>query len=615
MRFLLSNKSLNHPDENFPKKFTELNCGSINLITDRGECVKKVNNRWYLNQGYLRDCSSKKFSVAEHEVNSMNLLFEDWPLDNLITGSFSSVICDFNQLNLVLCNDPIGIYPIYYYIKEESFYISNSKILLGNFLNPELDETGIIERTTLPEYSEIGSRTILKGCRRLLPGEWIKLNFKNFHIEKKYDNTLFNFKVDTENNSTEEYWNLLETELEVLLQDRSEVDLALSGGMDSRILFGAIPGDKLINCITYGPEDSYEVAIAKKLSRKRRTTFKSFSSFLMNFPSREILDEYVRKTEAVYLCSWLEILESIEKKKETALLLGDLSTALTARSIKKFSSRAYQKKNFIKHSIFSVDYELEVNNLENFEKWKKGVLSYYLNFNNSKTIKDRELEITRAELVDNIKSDLDELFLRIQSHELDYIEQVEELFIWYTHTRNPMGKQVLINNYKFKSYCPGLSMRVLRFSSSLHPNDRLNNRFIDKLNQQIPILKSLSKLPTSQIPLIPQTFSNFIRFPVWALRSKIDHFLISKAVRSGNVSGRYRLFSANNWIKIYQNAELENILSDYFENGHLGEAFMNEVKIKGKERKVLKRWPFANMDIINSAALNSEIDQILKKKL
>ena len=266
------------------------------------------------------------------------------------------------------------------------------------------------------------------------------------------------------------------------------MSVALSGGIDSRILLGALPKNKNIKCISYGPNDSYEISIARKLAKIKNADHKNYSDPLINFPNLEVIEEYVSKTEAVYLCSWLEILENIRIEKKEVLLIGDLSTALTGRTIKKFSSKEYQRKNFVRHSLFSRAFKFEENSKINFENWKKKTLDYYLSFYTSKTIKARGLDISKSILAENIEDDLNELFQRIESHKLKYIELVDELFLWYTHTRIPMGKQILINNHKFISYCPGMSIRILRYTSSIHPNERLNHRFINNLGKQIPIL-------------------------------------------------------------------------------------------------------------------------------
>jgi Fe-S cluster biosynthesis and repair protein YggX len=129
-------------------------------------------------------------------------------------------------------------------------------------------------------------------------------------------------------------------------------------------------------------------------------------------------------------------------------------------------------------------------------------------------------------------------------------------------------------------------------------------------------LKSLNKIPTSQAPFIPQNFLDIIKFPIWGIRSKIDHFLINRLMKSKDPKKRYRLFNSINWVLVYQNPEMEVNLKSYFKNNHLGKNYFNSLLNRAVERKNFKQWPFANTELINGASLNMEIDLIkfLKKE-
>jgi hypothetical protein len=155
-----------------------------------------------------------------------------------------------------------------------------------------------------------------------------------------------------------------------------------------------------------------------------------------------------------------------------------------------------------------------------------------------------------------------------------------------------------------------MSIQTLRMSSNIHPNLRLNFRFIKKLFSENKELKNLFSIPTSQAPLVPQNFPDFIKFPVWGLRSMVDEFLIKKLLKSKDITKRYRLFKSINWARVYQNPDMEKNLNDYFKNNHLGEEFFENILSQCVQRRELNHWPFANIDIMNAASLNMEIDLI-----
>src|SRR5690606_27345170 len=91
------------------------------------------------------------------------------------------------------------------------------------------------------------------------------------------------------------------------------------------------------------------------------------------------------------------------------------------------------------------------------------------------------LKSSKEELVQSLEADLQDLFERIEDHQLPFEELYDELFSWYTYTRLRLAKQLLVANSRFEAYSPAMSIQMLRKTSSLHPNLRLNYRFARKL--------------------------------------------------------------------------------------------------------------------------------------
>jgi hypothetical protein len=546
-----------------------------------------------------------------HTISAVEQIVNEWPVAENISGSFSTTIIDKLANELTLCNDLIGVYPLYYLIKDEYIYISNSIILMGSISKSDFDEVGIAQRCIGPEYFNMGSRTILKNCKRLLPGQYLKIDLLGEIFKIKFDNSLYqNISSSNQNhNLHHEYWKEFKKEVEYCLLGNSEVNIALSGGMDSRLLLGALPMEKDIHCLTYGEKDNYETKIASRLAKLKKAKFKNFSQLSLYFPPIQILKDYVLKTEAVNICSWLEILENIDVKERHPFLLGDMTEALSARNIKKYTSRTFRQHNFIKYFLKEKDYKFEKSNDQRFQAWKNAKL---LNFNRwyiEERVSNLNLSFSTAELKAGLHSDLEEIFSRIEAHSLPYTELYDELFSWYTHSRIPMSKQILICNRDFYCYCPPMANSILRNTSNIHPNLRLSNRFLKKLFS-ISELKKFNRIPTSQAPYIPQNFLDIIKFPIWGFRSKVDHLLIKRLIKHKDPTKRYRLFKSINWVMIYQNPDMKKNLKRYFENNHLGEDYFKYLLKRAEQRKNLQQWPFANTELINGASLNVEIDLI-----
>ncbi len=612
MKFILTNSSINEETLlKSPFKLKNKRIGAFNFIVENIDDILETNSHCSITDGYLRDLNSASQNPNLHTIQAVEQIQSGWPVSENITGSFSTTIIDKNSLEITLCNDLIGVYPLFYLLRDKDVFVSNSIFLMAYISNCKFDEVGIAQRCIGPEYSNMGSRTILKDCKRLLPGEYLKIDFFGNILQTKYDNSLYqNISSSHQNHDLhKDYWDQYKKEIDCCLIGNSEVNIALSGGMDSRLLLGAISNNKNIVCLTYGEKDNYETKIASRIAKLKNAKFKSFSQPNLYFPSSEILRKYVLKTEAVNICSWLEILENIGLKERNPILLGDMTEAISARNIKKFSSRNFRQDNFIKYYLLGKDYQFDKSDAVKFEEWKKAKVHNLDRWYIEERISKLNLSFTPTQLVEGLHSDLEEVFLRIKSHHLPFTELYDELFTWYTHSRIPMGKQILICNSDFYSSCPPMSNLIIRNTSNIHPNLRLGNRFLNKLFS-IEELNKLNKIPTSQAPFIPQNFLDIIKFPIWGLRSKIDHFLIKRLIKSKDPTKRYRLFKSINWVTIYQNPDMEKNLKKYFENNHLGEGYFNYLLDRAIQRKNLDQWPFANTEMINGASLNMEIDLI-----
>ena len=79
-----------------------------------------------------------------------------------------------------------------------------------------------------------------------------------------------------------------------------------------------------------------------------------------------------------------------------------------------------------------------------------------------------------------------------------------------------------------------------------------------------------------------------------------------------DINARYRLLRSINWVKIYQQEDMLENIHDYYEKNELSEDYFQTYFDLAKNRKYLKKWPFANMDIISGATLNSELGLIKK---
>lgn len=604
MKFLISQRVLTKNDfQKLEQKYQveKSTIGPFSIVTEKGACLYRGKGLKAFIDGYIRDFDFEVSDVNSQIENAIGLITKQWPVPDSISGSFSSAIIDESSEEILICNDAIGVYPLYYFIGKEDFYISNSLIWLGAISDASIDEVGLFQRTYCPEFANIGSRTLLENVKRLLPGEWIRFSKSGKIREQKYDNELYQNLSDSI--PALDYWEAFKREILYCLREEKNVHIALSGGMDSRLIIGGVPKEKHLFCHTYGQEDYYETLIAKRIAGLYGAKFKSYSKPELNFPPKELLEKYTIETEAIYLNSWLEILEEQEERNREIMLVGDMTESLQGRNIpiKK------NWKNFKDYYLGEKEYPLKENTGEAFEKWKSDIIRNYNKLVSQKHLSRINVQLSEEQIRDGITADLEELFLRIEQHNLPYLELVSEIFTWFTHSRIPMGKQILILDSKFKSYCVPMSVQILRLTSNLHPNLRLNGRFIKSLFSSVKELKSAGKVPTSQIPFVPFNSPDLFKVPIWFIRSGIDDFLIERLMKSGSPKKRYRVLKSFNWVEVYQQPQMESNLRSYFEKNYLGEGYTNAVIEGAIARRDLRHWPLSNINIINAAALNAEL--------
>ena len=285
MKFLVTNKKIDAEIAGIGFKPTYEQFGPFTVLTELQNQTLDTKFHLVLMDGYLRNLKLPIDEFQRHLESSVAKISNDWPIPEYMTGSFSALFIDKKYFNLILCNDLMGVYPLYYLFDNTGFYISNSIILMGAISNSKFDEAGIIQRCMGPEFSNIGSRTILEDCKRLLPGEYLKFDKDGHLLEKRFDNTLYhNISGPSQKQEiSKEFWANYKKEIDYCTNYSKVVNIALSGGIDSRITLGAISNEKEIRCLTFGGKNNYETKISARLAKIKKARFNSFSKMELFF--------------------------------------------------------------------------------------------------------------------------------------------------------------------------------------------------------------------------------------------------------------------------------------------------------------------------------------------
>ncbi|MBV6429341.1 MAG: Asparagine synthetase [glutamine-hydrolyzing] 1 [Haliscomenobacter sp.] len=189
-----------------------------------------------------------------------------------IRGIYAFCIYDFQDIpKLYLFRDPSGIKPLYYYSKDEEFvFASEIKSIL-----PLLKQKPEINEPILKKYIHLGycpePETIYKEINTLLPGYLMVFDLDSGEITYKEVNSYrFGFKNNLSfNNNKKNTYDLFEQACGRNLVADVDMSVALSGGIDSSLVYAISNKDRDVQGITirFSEKDYDEGGIAEEYAR------------------------------------------------------------------------------------------------------------------------------------------------------------------------------------------------------------------------------------------------------------------------------------------------------------------------------------------------------------
>jgi hypothetical protein len=163
--------------------------------------------------------------------------------------------------SIILLNDIHGAYSLFVTKQNDSICITNQFNLSDNY---ELNKLAILELIHFNHF--LGQHTLCVRTNRLAGGK--KIYFTNNLIEVSDVYSWDNFLADVKNLKFQDssFSYLSQSILESTIQNQ-KTSLTLTGGFDSRMLFGVLLKNHLIfDAITWSIEDSSQTKIARDVS-------------------------------------------------------------------------------------------------------------------------------------------------------------------------------------------------------------------------------------------------------------------------------------------------------------------------------------------------------------
>lgn len=199
--------------------------------------------------------------------------YEEYGTDfvSSLNGSFLLAIYDLKQKKVIIANDRYGLRPLYYSrISGKLLFASEVKAILEDSkFSKELNDKTIAEFFAF--QGEItGNKTFFKGIEVMPPASVFTYGGSRMSIEQYWD---FNYEPDyslSEHEITDRLAQTFKKAVDIRMRDNLRYGVAISGGLDSRSIVGAINKDKRkdVVTVTFGIMECDEAKIAEDVSRQ-----------------------------------------------------------------------------------------------------------------------------------------------------------------------------------------------------------------------------------------------------------------------------------------------------------------------------------------------------------
>lgn len=568
--------------------------------------------------GYVRrdgtDIDGLSPEEVEHRMNA-NFLEElgdssSWPLGPEWTGSFSAICYRMDRDELLLCNDVLGYLPLYHTREGEGLTGGTHLIPLGRAFRRTPDPAGIAQAITPPWFCNYGRRTVLSAVERLLPGERVCWQAPSAEPECTFDNTLYHpGTVQNLNQVAVETWSVLKKEIKLACGTARTVGIAMSGGWDSRfVLAGLCRQDLRISSYTYGNPTLYESHIARRCAREVGASHQCYPIEGRYFPDREEMASLVRETEAATHMVWCSLRESLSHQvaPQEILLLGDVCEAMDGRNITSLSSREARVTTFLR-GLAGLQTRFEDTTSARAEHWKEAMRQKILadvSAQYDNLAPDVASLGSREVVLSATSADLDASLQRVLDTDPPQFAALEEAFAWFHKARNQMATQLLMLSGVSRPMAPTMSLRALRYISSIHPRFRLRKRLWDAI-ARLPDFDGLARIPSTQIPWLGARAPRLIRDIVWGSRSMADRIMMKATLRRGITRKRQKILRQLDYLQEYRRGGSLDAVQSWFSGRWIRpDAFVDLARARAEFRS----WPYINRDLAMPANTSLLLD-------
>lgn len=520
----------------------------------------------------------------------------EWPLGAEVTGSFCAAVVNRTDRTVTLCCDPVGPYPAFYVERDGKLVLSTSLTLAAEIFASGPDLAGVIQSLPYP-FVTYGSRTLAERVKRLLPGE-ARVYRDGQLVERRFDTTLYkNVHGVKQNSAVEQYLDVVRREVRIATGSANACHIGLSGGIDSRFLLGvALEGGIEVACHTMGAHHDYEVKLARRIASITGVPHFVYPLDGSYFPDAKTFHRVVHACEAVPYLQWMPVLSWSGGRQRLPFFIGDLCEAAAGRTVQLKGGRMGRALGALRELWWDRP-RLTKSDPKKIRAWCETQVATL--------VKQIVQEASRGanqkpseHVIDEIRGDIEESLGVIKRFEPEYVELYDELLTWFHYIRIMAFGQILLLDTVFDAACPLMGMAPMRVITSVDPELRTLQRFIDKILRSWR-WKELSRLPTANAPFVAASAPSIVRDCSWAGRWLLDQVLQRLFVRTKGRLGYRRAVPSTDYFRLYREANVEEVkrwyLGRLLNEQHYMDRFM--------KRRHGERWPLINNTIAGPATV------------
>lgn len=536
---------------------TELSTGNGFILTD-GRTLSAVRR---LGRSTLGCVDGLDWSNGGNEADDVVLgamKSGRWPLPPECDGSYSAVCIDAERSVMRVDVDPIGLRRVFAGGSPQRWVVSSLQVPAALALGLGPDAVGIAQ--ILGTNYTLGRRTLFEGLEEVLPGESWEFGPAGRRLigwePAITDDGKSGVAIEAVSG---ELAGLYRRSMAGLCRRDVNVGLALSGGLDSRLVLGGLlAAGREPSLFTWGQRDEYEFGITTRCAQATGLSLDRLDLARHLFPSESAARAFSLANEALLHPGWVGLGSLFGGRGVDVIATGNVTDSFQVRIGGLWSRRARLWRGA--HRLLGrppADLATSSEYSDADEWWSRRLAQD--TGRARAAVRRYGIGVAEDEVANSTASDLEMLRNRISSTSIRDAVRVEDALHLLT-CRQVHGSQPQAASGGAIGLDLTATRHLGRAALSFSPALRSDRVLIDSLARRI-LPRALARIPTATIPLVPAVSPLAAQYILWGGRFAADQAIRWANSKCGGRLGRDRLFQTLDLYSAYRFAGEDHYLA------------------------------------------------------